>query len=231
MAKIGKNMKAAREKVGVNPLPIEEAVKGVKGSAFAKFDETVELTVNLGVDPRHADQMIRGTMLMPHGIGKKIKVAVIASGEKVKEAQNAGADIVGGDDLVQKIQEGFMDFDTVVATPDMMKSVGKLGKILGTRGMMPNPKSGTVTFDVAKTIEEIKAGRVEYRVDKGGVIHCPIGKVSFGEDKLKDNALALLDKLIKIKPASAKGKYIKKVTLSSTMGPGVIVDVSNMNIR
>jgi large subunit ribosomal protein L1 len=231
MAKIGKNMKAAKEKVGVNPLPIEEAVKGIKGAAFAKFDETVELTVNLGVDPRHADQMLRGTMQMPHGTGKKVRVAVIASGEKMKEAQNAGADVVGGEDLVQKIQEGFMEFDTVISTPDMMKSVGKLGKILGTRGMMPNPKSGTVTFDVAKTIEEIKAGRVEYRVDKGGVIHCPIGKVSFGEDKLKENALALLDKLIKIKPASAKGKYIKKVTLSSTMGPGVIVDVSDMNIR
>lgn len=231
MAKIGKNMKAAREKVGKNPLPIEEAIKGVKDAAFAKFDETVELTVNLGVDPRHADQMLRGTMLMPHGIGKKIRVAVIASGEKMKEAEKAGADIFGGDDLVQKIQEGFLDFDTVVATPDMMKSVGKLGKILGTRGMMPNPKSGTVTFDVAKTVEEIKAGRVEYRTDKGGVIHCPVGKVSFSEDKLKDNALALLDKLIKIKPATAKGKYIKKVTVSSTMGPGVIVDISNMNIR
>lgn len=231
MAKIGKNMKAAREKVGKNPLPIEEAIKGVKDAAFAKFDETVELTVNLGVDPRHADQMLRGTMLMPHGIGKKIRVAVIASGEKMKEAEKAGADIFGGDDLVQKIQEGFLDFDTVVATPDMMKSVGKLGKILGTRGMMPNPKSGTVTFDVAKTVEEIKAGRVEYRTDKGGVIHCPVGKVSFSEDKLKENALALLDKLIKIKPATAKGKYIKKVTVSSTMGPGVIVDISNMNIR
>jgi len=231
MTKIGKNMKAAKEKVGVDPLSMEEAVKRVKGAAFAKFDETVELTINLGVDPRHADQMIRGTMQMPHGTGKKIRVAVIASGEKMKEAQNAGADIVGGEDLVQKIQEGFMEFDTVVSTPDMMKSVGKLGKILGTRGMMPNPKSGTVTFDVAKTIEEIKAGRVEYRVDKGGVIHCPVGKVSFDENKLKDNALALLDKLIKIKPASAKGKYIKKVTLSSTMGPGVIVDVSDMNIR
>jgi large subunit ribosomal protein L1 len=231
MAKIGKNMKAAREKVGENPLSVEEAIKGIKGAAFAKFDETVELAVNLGVDPRHADQMLRGTMLMPHGIGKKIKVAVIASGEKMKEAEKAGADIIGGEDLVQKIQEGFLDFDTVVSTPDMMKSVGKLGKILGTRGMMPNPKSGTVTFDIAKTVEEIKAGRVEYRTDKGGVIHCPVGKVSFSEEKLKDNTLALLDKLIKIKPASAKGKYIKKVTMSSTMGPGVAIDISNMNIR
>jgi large subunit ribosomal protein L1 len=231
MAKIGKNMKAAREKVGENPLSVEEAIKGIKGAAFAKFDETVELAVNLGVDPRHADQMLRGTMLMPHGIGKKIKVAVIASGEKMKEAEKAGADIIGGEDLVQKIQEGFLDFDTVVSTPDMMKSVGKLGKILGTRGMMPNPKSGTVTFDIAKTVEEIKAGRVEYRTDKGGVIHCPVGKVSFSEEKLKDNTIALLDKLIKIKPASAKGKYIKKVTMSSTMGPGVAIDISNMNIR
>jgi large subunit ribosomal protein L1 len=231
MAKIGKNMKAAREKVGVTPLSVEEAIKGVKGAAFAKFDETVELVVNLGVDPRHADQMLRGTMLMPHGIGKKIKVAVIASGEKMKEAEKAGADIIGGEDLVQKIQEGFLDFDTVVSTPDMMKSVGKLGKILGTRGMMPNPKSGTVTFDIAKTVGEIKAGRVEYRTDKGGVIHCPVGKVSFSEEKLKDNTLALLDKLIKIKPASAKGKYIKKVTMSSTMGPGVVIDISDMNIR
>jgi large subunit ribosomal protein L1 len=231
MAKIGKNMKAAREKIGENPLSVEEAIKGIKGAAFAKFDETVELAVNLGVDPRHADQMLRGTMLMPHGIGKKIKVAVIASGEKMKEAEKAGADIIGGEDLVQKIQEGFLDFDTVVSTPDMMKSVGKLGKILGTRGMMPNPKSGTVTFDIAKTVEEIKAGRVEYRTDKGGVIHCPVGKVSFSEEKLKDNTLALLDKLIKIKPASAKGKYIKKVTMSSTMGPGVAIDISNMNIR
>jgi len=231
MAKIGKNMKAAREKVGMSPLSVEEAIKGVKGAAFAKFDETVELVVNLGVDPRHADQMLRGTMLMPHGIGKKIKVAVIASGEKMKEAEKAGADIIGGEDLVQKIQEGFLDFDIVVSTPDMMKSVGKLGKILGTRGMMPNPKSGTVTFDVAKTVGEIKAGRVEYRTDKGGVIHCPVGKVSFSEEKLKENTLALLDKLIKIKPASAKGKYIKKVTMSSTMGPGVAIDISNMNIR
>jgi large subunit ribosomal protein L1 len=231
MAKIGKNMKAAREKVGVSPLSVEEAIKGVKGAAFAKFDETVELVINLGVDPRHADQMLRGTMLMPHGIGKKIKVAVIASGEKMKEAEKAGADIIGGEDLVQKIQEGFLDFDIVVSTPDMMKSVGKLGKILGTRGMMPNPKSGTVTFDIAKTVGEIKAGRVEYRTDKGGVIHCPVGKVSFSEEKLKDNTLALLDKLIKIKPASAKGKYIKKVTMSSTMGPGVVIDISNMNIR
>jgi large subunit ribosomal protein L1 len=175
--------------------------------------------------------MLRGTMLMPHGIGKKIKVAVIASGEKMKEAEKAGADIIGGEDLVQKIQEGFLDFDIVVSTPDMMKSVGKLGKILGTRGMMPNPKSGTVSFDIAKTVGEIKAGRVEYRTDKGGVIHCPVGKVSFSEEKLKDNTLALLDKLIKIKPASAKGKYIKKVTMSSTMGPGVVIDISDMNIR
>ncbi len=231
MAKAGKNLRSAKEKIGQGPFAIEEAVKKLKEVAFAKFDETVELAINLGVNPRHADQMIRGTLMMPHGTGKSIRVAVIASGEKAKEAEDAGADVYGGEDLVEKIQEGFLDFDTVVATPDMMKLVGRLGKILGTRGMMPNPKSGTVTFDIEPTVKEIKAGRVEYRVDKAGVIHCPVGKISFDEAKLVDNIRALVDRLVKVKPASAKGRYLKKITVSSTMGPGLVIDVGSMNLK
>jgi large subunit ribosomal protein L1 len=231
MATAGRKILEAKKKLGAGPFPIEEAIKKLKELSFAKFDETVELAINLGVNPKHADQMVRGTILLPHGIGKEVKVAVVASGEKSKEAEEAGADVVGGEDLVKKIQGGFLDFDTVVATPDMMKLVGSLGKVLGPRGMMPNPKTGTVTFDVGKVVQEVKAGRVEYRVDKGGVIHCPVGKVSFEDDKIRENVIALIDRLLKVKPSSAKGRYLKKVTISSTMGPGIVIEVSSVNLR
>ena len=231
MARVGKNFAKAREAVRAKPqYPLPEAVATVTKHAFAKFDETVEVALRLGVDPKHADQMVRGTVILPHGLGGKAKrVLVIASGEKLKEAQEAGADYVGGDDMVAKIQqENWLDFDAVVATPDMMKSVGKLGKILGPRGLMPNPKTGTVGFDVAKAVREIKAGKVEYRVDKTAIVHAPIGKVSFGPDKLLENAKALIDSVLKAKPAAAKGRYMKSVALSSTMGPGVKVDLGSI---
>src|SRR5687767_12637012 len=231
MARIGKKFAAAQTAVAVKPqYALPEAVATVAKHAFAKFDETVEVAVRLGVDPKHADQMVRGTVILPHGLGGKAKtVLVVASGEKVKEAQDAGADHVGGDDMVDRIQkEGWLDFDAMVATPDMMKSVGKLGKILGPRGLMPNPKTGTVTFDVGKAVREIKAGKVEYRVDKTGIVHAPVGKDSFGPDKLLDNAKALIDSVMKQKPAAAKGKYVKSVALSSTMGPGVRVDLASI---
>jgi large subunit ribosomal protein L1 len=189
-----------------------------------KFDETVELVLNLGVDPKQSDQMVRGTVVLPNGLGKSKRVLVIASGEKVREAQEAGADFVGGDDMVQKIQEGWTDYEAVIATPDMMKSAGRLGKVLGPRGMMPNPKTGTVTFDIARAVKEIKAGKVEFRLDKTGIIHSPVGKISFTAQQLAGNAQALLAAVIKAKPAGAKGKYIKKITLTSTMGPGVLID-------
>jgi large subunit ribosomal protein L1 len=208
---------------------LPEAVTTVTKAAFAKFDETVEMALRLGVDPKHADQMVRGTVILPHGLGGKAKrVLVVASGEKVKEAQEAGADHVGGEDMVAKIQEGWMDFDAVVATPDMMKSVGKLGKILGPRGLMPNPKTGTVTFEVGKAVREIKAGKVEYRVDKTAIIHAPIGKVSFGPEKLLENAKLLIESVLKAKPAAAKGRYVRSIALSSTMGPGVRVDLASV---
>ena len=205
-------------------------MKLVKETSQAKFDTTVELHLRMGVDPKHADQMVRGTVILPHGLGGKAKrVLVIASGEKLKEAQEAGADYVGGDDMVKKIQEeSWLDFDAVVATPDMMKSVGKLGKVLGPRGLMPNPKTGTVSFDVGKAVREIKAGKVEYRVDKTSIVHAPIGKVSFGADKLLDNAKAIIDSILKAKPAAAKGKYVRSIALSSTMGPGVRVDPASV---
>jgi large subunit ribosomal protein L1 len=231
MARVGKKFAKAREAVKAKPqYPLPEAVATVTKHAFAKFDETVEVALRLGVDPKHADQMVRGTVILPHGLGGKAKrVLVIASGEKLKEAQEAGADYVGGDDMVAKIQsENWLDFDAVVATPDMMKSVGKLGKILGPRGLMPNPKTGTVGFDVAKAVREIKAGKVEYRVDKTAIVHAPIGKVSFGPDKLLENAKALIDSVLKAKPAAAKGRYMKSVALSSTMGPGVKVDLGSI---
>jgi len=188
-----------------------------------KFDETVELVLNLGVDPKQSDQMVRGTVVLPHGLGKSKRVLVIASGDKVREAQEAGADFVGGDDMVQKITEGWTDYDAVIATPDMMKSAGRLGKVLGPRGLMPNPKTGTVTFEVARAVKEIKAGKVEFRLDKTGLIHSPIGKISFSAKSLAENALALLGAISKAKPAGAKGKYIKKITLTSTMGPGILI--------
>jgi large subunit ribosomal protein L1 len=231
MKKAGKKYRKAREVVAAKPLyPLPEAVATVAKAAFAKFDETVEVAMRLGVDPKHADQMVRGTVVLPHGLGGKSKrVLVVASGEKLKEAQDAGAEFVGGDDMVVKIQkDNWLDFDAVVATPDMMKSVGRLGKILGPRGLMPNPKTGTVTYDVGKAIREIKAGKVEYRVDKTGIVHAPLGKVSFGAERLLDNAKALIESIIKAKPAAAKGKYVRSIALSSTMGPGVHVDLASV---
>ena len=231
MAKVGKKYKAAKAAAAVKPqYALPEAVATVTKTAFAKFDETVEVAMRLGVDPKHADQMVRGTVILPHGLGGKAKkVLVIASGEKLKEALAAGADFVGGDDMVTKIQtENWLDFDAVVATPEMMKSVGRLGKILGPRGLMPNPKTGTVSLDVAKAVREIKAGKVEFRVDKTAIIHAPIGKVSFGATKLLDNAKVLIESVIKAKPPASKGKYVKSIALSSTMGPGVRVDPASI---
>jgi ribosomal protein L1, bacterial/chloroplast len=225
MKKHGKKYRAALEEVDADKkYDLEGGVAKVKEIAFAKFDETVELTVWLGVDPRKADQLVRGTLVLPHGLGKSKTVLVIAQGDKVKEAEEAGADIVGGEDVVTRIKGGWTDFDAVIATPDMMRLVGALGKILGPRGLMPNPKTGTVTFDVANAVRETKAGKVEYRVDKTGVIHVGVGKVSFEADKLRDNAKALLDAIVKAKPATAKGKYVKKVNLASTMSPGVLLE-------
>jgi large subunit ribosomal protein L1 len=223
--KSGKNITAARAKIETRPYKMGEAAETLKKAKFAKFDETVELVLNLGVDPKHSDQMVRGTVVLPHGLGKSKRVLVIASGEKVREAQDAGADFVGGEDMVQKIQEGWTDYDAVIATPDMMKSAGRLGKVLGPRGLMPNPKTGTVTFDVAKAIGEVKAGKVEFRVDKAGIVHSPVGKISFEGMKLAANAQALLAAVIKAKPAAAKGTYVKRITLTSTMGPGIDIDL------
>jgi large subunit ribosomal protein L1 len=223
--KSGKNITAARAKIETRPYKMGEAAEALKKAKFAKFDETVELVLNLGVDPKHSDQMVRGTVVLPHGLGKSKRVLVIASGEKVREAQDAGADFVGGEDMVQKIQEGWTDYDAVIATPDMMKSAGRLGKVLGPRGLMPNPKTGTVTFDVAKAIGEVKAGKVEFRVDKAGIVHSPVGKISFEGMKLAANAQALLAAVIKAKPAAAKGTYVKRITLTSTMGPGINIDL------
>ena len=222
--KIGKNTDKARKLIEARAYKLGEAAEAIKKAHFAKFDETVELSVNLGVDPKHSDQMVRGTVVLPHGLGKSKRVLVLALGEKVREAQDAGADFTGGEDMVQKIQEGWTDFDAVIATPDMMRSAGKLGKVLGPRGLMPNPKTGTVTFEVAQAVKEIKAGKVEFRVDKQGIIHSPIGKINFDAAKLADNAHALIAAILKAKPAAAKGKYVKKVTLTSTMGPGILID-------
>ncbi len=225
MKKHGKKYRAALEKLEPGrKYTLETAIAKVKEIAFAKFDETVELTMWLGVDPRKADQLVRGTIVLPHGLGKSKTVLVIAQGDKVREAEEAGADIVGGEDVVTRIKGGWTDFDAVIATPDMMRLVGQLGKVLGPRGLMPNPKTGTVTFDVATAIKETKAGKVEYRVDKTGVIHVGVGKVSFDTDKLRDNTKALLDAVVKAKPATAKGKYVKKVNLAATMSPGVLLD-------
>ena len=225
MKKHGKKYRTAAEKIEEGrKYDLDSGVAKVKEIAFAKFDETVELTVWLGVDPRKADQLVRGTIVLPHGLGKSKTVLVIAQGDKLREAEEAGADIVGGEDLVTRIKGGWTDFDAVVATPDMMRLVGQLGKVLGPRGLMPNPKTGTVTFDVATAVKETKAGKVEYRVDKTGVIHVGVGKVSFDATKLRENAKALLDAVVKAKPATAKGKYVKKVNLASTMSPGVLLD-------
>lgn len=225
MKKHGKKYRAALEKLDDGrKYDLDSGVAKVKEIAFAKFDETVELTVWLGVDPRKADQLVRGTIVLPHGLGKSKTVLVIAQGDKVREAEEAGADIVGGEDLVTRIKGGWTDFDAVISTPDMMRLVGQLGKVLGPRGLMPNPKTGTVTFDVATAVKETKAGKVEYRVDKTGVIHVGVGKVSFDNNKLRENAKALLDAVVKAKPATAKGKYVKKVNLAATMSPGVLLD-------
>ena len=224
MRKSGKKFAAARQQVPERPQTIEAAVPLMQKVKFAKFDETVELAMRLGVDPKHADQMVRGTVVLPHGLGKSKRVLAIAGADKQKEANDAGADIVGGEELVEKIQGGFMDFDAVVATPDMMRAVGKLGKVLGPRGLMPNPKTGTVTVDIARAVREIKAGKVEFRVDKTGIVHAPVGKTSFPSQNLVENAHALIDSVVKAKPSAAKGKYLRSVTMSSTMGPGIAIE-------
>ncbi len=227
---MGKKMNAAAEKIEKDKeYTLDDAMTLVKGAAYAKFDETVDLAFNLGVDPRKSDQMVRGTVVLPHGTGKTVRVLVFAKGEKEKEARDAGADHVGADDLVEKISKGWFEFDKVVATPDIMGVVGKLGKVLGPRGLMPNPKLGTVTFDVAKAVKDIKAGKVEYKTEKAGVIHVPIGKVSFDKQKLLDNARAIIDSVSKAKPSTSKGKYLKKLCVSSTMGPGLRIDVNSVS--
>jgi large subunit ribosomal protein L1 len=222
----GKQHKAAKSKIDRSQvLPVDEAITLVKETAYAKFDETVDICVRLGVDPRKADQMVRGAVVLPNGLGKTVRVLVFAKGEKAQEAQEAGADYVGGDDLVARIQGGWFDFDTAIATPDMMGTVGKIGKLLGPRGLMPNPKVGTVTFDIGRAVTESKSGKIEYRVEKAGIIHAPVGKVSFDAEMLKGNIVALMEALIKAKPSTSKGTYLKKISLSSTMGPGVNIDV------
>jgi large subunit ribosomal protein L1 len=228
VAKHGKKYRQAVQKVELRPYPLREALDLAKDASYVKFDETVEVAMRLGVDPKHADQMVRGTVVLPHGLGKSVRVLVFASGEKMREAEEAGADVVGGDELAKRVEGGWLDFDAVVATPDMMRVVGRLGKVLGPRGLMPNPKAGTVALDVARAVQDIKAGKVEFRVDKTGIIHAPVGKLSFGTDKLKENADALIGAVIKAKPSAAKGKYVRGVSLSSTMGPGIKVDETAM---
>ena len=224
----GRKYTAARAQIADRPYSIEEAIPLVQKVKYAKFDETVELTLRLGVDPKHADQMVRGTVVLPHGLGKSKKVLAIAGADKQREASEAGADHVGGEELVEKIQGGWMDFDAVVATPDMMRAVGKLGKVLGPRGLMPNPKTGTVTTNIAQAVREIKAGKVEFRVDKTGIVHAPVGKISFPAQSLIENTHALVDSVVKAKPSAAKGKYLKRVTMSSTMGPGIDIDTTHV---
>ena len=223
--KISKNLAAARALVEPRPYTLTDAVPLLKQAKYAKFDETVDLTLRLGVDPKHADQMVRGTVVLPHGLGKSKTVAVIASGDKIRDAELAGAEFFGGEELVERIQkEGWTAFDALIATPDMMRSVGRLGKVLGPRGLMPNPKTGTVTTDVAAAIREIKAGKVEFRTDKTALVHVPVGKLSFDPQKLIDNAMTVIGSVVKAKPSAAKGKYVKSITLSSTMGPGIELD-------
>jgi large subunit ribosomal protein L1 len=231
MRKAGKNITKARAAVEQRPYTLQEAVPLLQKVKFAKFDETVEVTLRLGVDPKHADQMVRGTVVLPHGLGKSKKVLVIASGDKIREAESAGADFVGGEDMVEKItKENWTDFDALIATPDMMKSVGRLGKVLGPKGLMPNPKTGTVTFDVARAVQEVKAGKVEFRTDKTALVHVPVGKISFTPDKLVENATTVITSVVKAKPSVAKGKYIKGCTLSSSMGPGVLIDTTAVEV-
>ncbi|NKB90124.1 MAG: 50S ribosomal protein L1 [Acidobacteria bacterium] len=224
MPKHGKNFTAAMAKIESHEYQIGDAISAIKGASFVKFDESVEVALNLGVDPRHADQMVRASVVLPHGTGKTSRIVVIAQGEKVKEAEDAGADHVGGQDLVEKIAGGWLEFEAVISTPDMMREVGKLGRVLGPRGLMPNPKTGTVTFDVAKAVDDIKAGKLDFRVDKNGVVHAPVGKVSFDEAQLNDNVMALFGAIMRSKPAASKGKYIKSAFLTSTMGPSVRID-------
>ena len=227
MRKRGKKFSAARAQVAPDrTYTIEEAIPLVQKVKYAKFDETVDMSLRLGVDPKHADQMVRGTVVLPHGLGKSKRVLAIAGGEKQKEASEAGADVVGGEEMVDKIQGGFMDFDAVVATPDMMRAVGKLGKVLGPRGLMPNPKTGTVTFDIARAVKEVKAGRVEFRVDKTSLIHMPIGKLSFTPEQLHQNLAAAVDAVVRAKPSGAKGQYIKSIVIASTMSPSVRLDTA-----
>lgn len=227
MAKAGKKYRNALAEIETREYELLAALQLLKKISFAAFDETVEVALNLGVEPKYADQMVRGTTVLPHGLGKDIKVLVVAQGEKIKEAEEAGADWVMGDEVVKKIQGGWLDFDAMVVTPDMMKSVGKLGKILGPRGLMPNPKLGTVTFEIAKAVSDVKAGKVEFRVDKTGIIHCPVGKKSFEDSKLMENATSLVEAVIKARPAAAKGKYLKSAYMSTSMSPSVKLDVSN----
>ena len=224
MTRSGKQFVAAQARVEARPYSLEDAIPLLQDITFAKFDESIEIALRLGVNPKHADQMVRGTVLLPHGLGRSKRVLVIAGPDKQREAEEAGADVVGGDEMVEKIQGGWLEFEAVVATPDMMRSVGKLGRVLGPRGLMPNPKTGTVTADVTQAVNEIKAGKVNYRVDKAGVVHAPIGKASFTPAKLVENAYALVSSVVKAKPAAAKGRYLKSITVSSTMGPGVRVD-------
>src|SRR5512136_193625 len=231
MARVGKKYTNSKATVEAKRYTLEEAVALLKKVSYAKFDETVEVSMKLGVDPKHADQMVRGTVVLPNGLGKSKKVVVIASGDKVKDARDAGADEVGSEELVERIAGGWMDFDAVVATPDMMRSVGKLGKILGPRGLMPNPKTGTVTFEVARAVREIKAGKVEFRVDKTGIVHAPCGKIRFEEKNLYENAKALIDAVLRAKPPSSKGKYVRSISISSTMSPGIWVDEASVETR
>ena len=225
MATHGKKYIAARSKIDpAKRYTFQEAVQLAAGTSFVKFDQTLDIAVRLGVDPRHADQMVRGTVVLPNGLGKTVRVLVFAKGEKVKEALDAGADYAGGDEIIEQIREGWLEFDKTVATPDMMGSVGKIGKVLGPRGLMPNAKLGTVTFDLARVIKEIKAGKVDFRVEKTGIVHAPMGKVSFGEEKLLENISAFIDTLVRIKPSAAKGTYMKGIAISTTMGPGIQVD-------
>ena len=229
MVKQSKRMAQARSEIQEQAYPLQAALPLVQKLASAKFDETVEISLRLGVDPRHADQMVRGTVVLPHGLGKTKKVCVIASGEKQKEAEQAGADHVGGEELVGKIQGGWLDFEALVATPDMMKFLGRLGKILGPKGLMPNPKTGTVTFEVGNVVKEIKAGKVEFRVDKTSIIHTPLGKVSFDGEKLLENARTLIESILKARPAAAKGKYLRSVVVCSSMGPAIPVELTSMD--
>jgi large subunit ribosomal protein L1 len=226
VANQGKKHREAAAKVEHRPYDLRDAIELAKEASYVKFDETLEIVMRLGVDPKHADQMVRGTVVLPNGLGRKVRVLVFASGEKIRDAEEAGADYVGGEELAKRIEGGFLDFEAVVSTPDMMRVVGRLGKVLGPRGLMPNPKAGTVTVDVAKAVQEIKAGKVEFRVDKTGILHVPVGKLSFGTDQLKANADALIGAVLKAKPSAAKGKYVKSMSLSSTMGPGIKVDES-----